>query len=139
MYIEHIECFQSFAPSASKMPVSARAHEATDATISARQCHSGSDCPRVRRVPGERCRCVRRMVDTVLYSPCCVYSQCTCLIYRLPRYVRDAVLRAAAVALKRLSLSPTFNVTPQMLSLVENLADRNAPPSSVSLLEIYLT
>lgn len=50
---------------------------------------------------------------------------------RLQRYVRDAILRAAAVALKRLSLSPSYNVTPQILSLVQNLADINASAHSV--------
>jgi hypothetical protein len=52
----------------------------------------------------------------------------------LQKYIRDAILRAAAVALKRLSMSLTFNVTQQILSLVEKLADQNAPSQTVSSL-----
>jgi hypothetical protein len=50
---------------------------------------------------------------------------------RLQRYIRDAILRAAAVALKRLSMSLTYNVTQQILSLVEKLADQSSPSQSV--------
>jgi hypothetical protein len=53
------------------------------------------------------------------------------LRYRLQRYIRDAILRAAAVALKRLSMSLTFNVTPQIVSLVQSLADRTSPEHTV--------
>jgi hypothetical protein len=49
----------------------------------------------------------------------------------LQRYIRDAILRAAAVALKRLSMSRTYNVTQQILSLVEKLADQSSPPHYV--------
>jgi hypothetical protein len=71
------------------------------------------------------------MAHTILHSsysvskfPC--KSNC-----RLQRYIRDAVLRAAAIALKRLSLSLTFKVTPQILSLVQNLAEKNSSEHSV--------
>ena len=50
---------------------------------------------------------------------------------RLQRYIRDAILRAAAVALKRLSMSLTFNITPYIVSLVQNLAERSAPDHTV--------
>jgi hypothetical protein len=52
--------------------------------------------------------------------------------FRLQRYIRDAVLRAAAVAFKRLSMSLTYNVTPQILSLVQSLADPVSSPHAVS-------
>jgi len=58
---------------------------------------------------------------------------------RLQRYVRDAILRAAAVALKRLSLSITYNITPQILQLVHNLADQSSNAHSVKALSLKLT
>ena len=69
----------------------------------------------------------------------CIH-QTTCLpgrlllIGRLQRYIQDAILRAAAVALKRLSMSLAFNVTPQIISLVQNLAERSSPDHTVSSL-----
>jgi len=54
--------------------------------------------------------------------------------WSLQRYIRDAVLRAAAVAFKRLSLSLSFNVTPQILALVQNLAEQSSSTHSVRIL-----
>lgn len=61
------------------------------------------------------------------------------LFFRLQRYIRDAVLRAAAVAFKRLSMSLTYNITPQILSLVQSLADQSSSPHAVQSSEIQLT
>jgi hypothetical protein len=59
-----------------------------------------------------------RSNDTIIYSS-------------LQRYIRDAILRSAAVALKRLALSMTYNATPQLLALVQNLADPASSSQSV--------
>jgi hypothetical protein len=59
--------------------------------------------------------------------------------FSLPAYVRDAILRSAAVALKRLSLSMTFNVTPHILDLVQNLADTHASSHIVLTFKFLLT
>ena len=79
------------------------------------------------------------MVGTVLHSSYYVYHRLIIANIRLQRYIRDAILRAAAVALKRLSLSLSYNVTPQILSLVQNLADVNSSAHSVRPLHSQLT
>jgi hypothetical protein len=132
--VECPEYFQGFSSIASEMSVFVGTWSSANVAIPGCFCNSGGYCSRVLRVPGERRKYFRGMVNTILHPSYNVFHGFMELTSSLQRYIRDAILRAAAVAFKRLSLSLTYNATPQILSLVQNLADQNSSIYSVMLL-----